>query len=117
MMKTENIKKLLSGNIAFIENDDLKNIETEIKLAMGSGDTGYLESMRSAYGESKQIAKTLRWVLDLFDKPWCFMEPNELCSASHPETDKDCPEIKECFRAFKTVYDSSNQVSKRNNYV
>ena len=101
-MKTENIIKLLDGNLHFIEDEELENIKTEINLARGSEDVGYLEAMRSAYGESKQIAKTLRWVLELFDKPHCFMEPNELCSASHPETDEDCPHIKECFKAFKT---------------
>ena len=110
-MKTENIKKILNGNIYFIENEELKNIETEIWLASGSGDKEYLRAMRLAHRESKQIAKTLRWVRDLFDKPQCFMEPNEMCSASHPETDEDCPELKECLKAFD-AYSSLHRTVK-----
>jgi len=34
-------------------------------------------------------------------KPHCYGKPNELCSASHPETDEDCEFLDECMQIFQ----------------
>ena len=111
-MKVENIKKLLEANLAFIENEDLQNIETEIKKGYSDRDMDYVRAMRSNHAKAKQEAKTLKWVLALFDKPRCFTEPNEMCSSSHPETDEDCPHLKECMLAFNIIRNTLSQTVK-----
>jgi len=108
-MKTENIIKLLDANLYFIQNVEMENIKKEIQNAMRDKDPGYLEAMRGNYVESKASLHTINWIRELFDMPECYGEPNELCSASHPETDEDCPYLKMCFGAFKMLHDSLTQ--------
>jgi len=100
-VKTENIIKLLDAELFFIQNEELENIKKEIQNATRDKDQGYLEAMRGAYIESKA---------GLFDMPECYGEPNELCFASHSETDEDCPYLERCLRASKMIHDSLHRI-------
>jgi len=109
-VKTENIIKLLDAELFFIQNEELENIKKEIQNATRDKDQGYLEAMRGAYIESKASLDTINGVRGLFDMPECYGEPNELCFASHSETDEDCPYLERCLRASKMIHDSLHRI-------
>jgi len=113
-VKTENIIKLLDAELFFIQNEEMENIKKEIQTAMRDKDQEYLEAMHGAYVESKASLDTINWIRGLFDMPECYGESNELCSASHPETDEDCPYLERCFRASKMIHDSLHLKSDKN---
>jgi len=113
-MKIENIIKLLDAELFFIQNEEMKNIKKEIQNTIQDKDQGYLEAMRGAYIESKVSLDTINWIRGLFDMPECYVEPNGLCAASHPETDEDCPYLKGCFRASKMIHDNLHLKSGKN---
>jgi len=113
-MKIENIIKLLDAELFFIQNEEMENTKKEIQNATRDKDQGYLEVMRRAYIESKASLNTINQIRELFDMPECYGEPNELCSASHPDTDEDCPYLERCFRASKMFYDSLHLKSDKN---